>query len=82
MVKFPGLGTQTSCSLFAALADAPQSTRKLHFQGWVFAKRRGAGVLKLLDLELQLRIRKHVLGLNELQLLRVCLISVVQQVVH
>lgn len=77
MVKFPGLGTQTSCSLFGVLADAPQSTRKLHFQVWVFAKRRGAGALKLLDLELQLRIRKHVLGLNELQLLRVCLISVV-----
>ncbi|WP_256364829.1 MULTISPECIES: hypothetical protein [Corynebacterium] len=38
MVKFPGLGTQTSCSLFAALADAPLSTRKLHFQVWVFAK--------------------------------------------
>lgn len=77
MVKFPGLGTQTSCSLFAALADAPQSTRKLYSQVWVFVQRRGAGALKLLDLELQLRIRKHVLGLNELQLLRVCLISVV-----
>ncbi len=36
--KCPGLENQTSCSHFLAFADAPQSTRELRIEAWVFAR--------------------------------------------
>ena len=73
MVKFPGLGTQTSCSLFGVLADAPQSTRKLHFQVWVFAKRRGTGALDVMSRDVVLApARNDTVPIQEVSVQTAC----------